>query len=251
MQSSRALRSDMVVCRISAMMALSKSARRRMNGSLSWLFAGAAGRIEDLEILHARRLLAEMGQPLGQGLVLASAVHVDVFAFDVEHDDRPAVGRGFLDDDLRRVRFAGADRAEDAQVARQHALVLALQTQPDVVLPGDGAEHHVAGEAEQIGDLVAAQFLHHGTGYAAGSCSPVAGRPPFRPAVRSPPGCETSPDKPWPSEMFEPRDVVAPRGEKNGPATIRPRKPVREPRYRRSSRIDRERSGCGWPAASA
>ena len=34
-----------------------------------------------------------------------------------------------------------------------------MQAEPNVILPGNGAEHHVAGEAEQLGDLGGGEFL--------------------------------------------------------------------------------------------
>jgi hypothetical protein len=61
-------------------------------------------------------------------------VHLRVLALNVEHDHGSTVGRCLLNDYLGRIRLAGADRAEDSQVARQNSLVLALQAEPDVLL---------------------------------------------------------------------------------------------------------------------
>src|SRR5262249_53511201 len=64
----------------------------------------------------------------------------------------------------RRVRFARTDRAEDAEVARQDALVLALQRNAQLRLPGEVAQHHVAVEAVQLGDLTGTEREHGRTG---------------------------------------------------------------------------------------
>jgi hypothetical protein len=93
-------------------------------------------------------------------VLIARRVHVDVFALDVDDDDGPAGGRRFLDQHLGRVGFAGADGAKDADIARQHALVLALQTHVQVVLAVDRAEQHVARDAEEVADFGVGEFVY-------------------------------------------------------------------------------------------
>ncbi len=128
-------------------------------GFAALAITGAAGRVVDVEVLQARGGAIVQGQALEQLLLRRGGIHVDVLALDVEKDDGPALCGGFLDEDLGGVGLAGADRAEDAEVARQHILVAAAQANEEVLPAREAAQEHLAGEAQQHTDVVGAQLI--------------------------------------------------------------------------------------------
>ena len=85
--------------------------------------------------------------------------HIDVLGFQIEHNDGPAARGRLLDEDLDGVGFAGAHGAEDADVARQRALVTATQAHDDVVVAGQRADDQVAATGEQVADLLVGQIV--------------------------------------------------------------------------------------------
>ncbi len=83
-------------------------------------------------------------------LRLGRRIHADIFTFDIDNDDRPAAGRCFLDQHLGRVRLPRTDGAENADVARQDILALALQTHGNAIPTGERTKAHIAGTAKQF-----------------------------------------------------------------------------------------------------
>ena len=67
------------------------------------------------------------------------------FALDVEHDNGPAVGGSLLDEHLCGVGLAGSHGSKNADVPRQHALVLCIEPEPRRVRRSrNPSEHHAA-----------------------------------------------------------------------------------------------------------
>lgn len=113
-----------------------------------------------------------------QALFHRGSIHVHIFALDIQNDDGPAVDRRFFDQHLGGVGFSRTHRAEDADISGQNALVLALQAEEQVFLAGKRPQHHVAGEAEQVRDLVGRDLVDYGSGHrpALGVVRPALGQ---------------------------------------------------------------------------
>ncbi len=125
-------------------------------------FTRATDWIVNLEIRQTARLAAEAGEPGKELFVLRRLIHGRVFAFNVQDDDRPTLLGSFLDQDLRRIRFAGANRAEDADIARNHFLVFTLEADRQVCAAGHVAQEHVPGETHEARDFLHAERPHCG-----------------------------------------------------------------------------------------
>ena len=126
--------------------------------------AAATGRVVNVKIVQTGRFALQTFELAEQVLFRGGLVHLRVLALHVDDDHRPAAGGRLLDQNLRGVRLARAHRAEDTDVARQHALVVALQAEQHALLSGHTSQEHVAGEAQEVGDFVVGQVMDDGAG---------------------------------------------------------------------------------------